>query len=79
MLVLNKGRRESRKKRAIPQLEQGELIRNFTVGPNITAVEIENLSAFTKYCVRISVITVEAGDGRLSDCFYFYTEEDSKY
>ncbi len=76
-MVLNQGRRESRKKREISQLD-GELIRNFTVGPNLTAVEIENLAAFSKYCIRVSVIMEEAGDGRLSNCFYFYTEEDSK-
>ncbi|KAL9950408.1 hypothetical protein ACROYT_G042896 [Oculina patagonica] len=78
VLVLNQGRRESRKKREISQLE-GELIRNFTVGPNLTAVEIENLTAFSKYCIRVSVITEEAGGGRLSNCFYFYTEEESKF
>lgn len=78
VLLLNQGRRENRKKREISQLE-GELIRNFTVGPNLTAVEIENLSAFTKYCIRISVITEESGDGRLSNCFYFFTEEESKF
>ena len=77
MLVLNQGQRQSRKKREISPME-GELIRNFTVSPNITSVEIENLSAFTKYCIQIRVITEEKGVGRLSDCFYFYTEEDGK-
>lgn len=78
VLVLDQGRRGSRKKRAISQLE-GELIRNFTVGPNTTAVEIENLSAFSKYCIRILVITEENGNGKLSECVYFYTKENSKW
>jgi len=77
VLVLDQGRRETRKKREISQLE-GELIRNFTVGPTATAVEIEYLSAFSKFCVRIHVITEENGNGKLSECFYVYTEEDSK-
>ena len=78
VLVLEQGRRETRKKRSVSQLE-GELIRNFTVGPNATAVEIQNLSAFSKFCVRIQVITEENGNGKLSECFYVYTEEDSKW
>ena len=65
-------------RREISEMPEGDLLRNFTVGPEITAVEIGNLSAFTKFCIRISVITDELGDGRLSNCFYFYTEEDGK-
>ncbi|KAJ7378614.1 hypothetical protein OS493_021914 [Desmophyllum pertusum] len=76
VLVKNLGPRVNRKKREISQLE-GNFIRNFTVGPNITAVEIGNLSTFFKYCFQILVITKEYGDGRLSDCFYFYTEKDT--
>lgn len=78
VLVLEQGRRKTRKKREISQLE-GELIRNFTVGPNTTAVEIQNLTASFKFCVRINVITEENGNGKLSECFYVYTEEDSKW
>ena len=78
MLVLEQGRRGTRKKREISQLE-GELIRNFTVGPNTTAVEIQNLAAFSKFCVRIYVVTEENGNGELSECSYVYTEEDSKW
>lgn len=78
VLVLEQGRRETRKKRSLLQLE-GEVIRNLTVGPNTTAVEIQNLSAFSKFCVRIVVITEEHGNGKLSECFYVYTEQDSKW
>lgn len=78
VLVLEQGRRETRKKRSLSQLE-GELIRNFTVGPNTTAVEIQNLSAFSAFCVRVNVITKENGNGRLSECFYVYTAQDSKW
>lgn len=73
VLVLNQGPRERRVKRAIAQLD-GELIRNFTVAANVTSVEIGNLSAFAKYCVRLSLIAQERS-GELSDCYYLYTEE----
>ena len=78
VLVLEQGRREIRKKRSLSQVE-GELIRNFTLGPNTTTVEIQNLAAFSKFCVRIRVITEENGNGKLSECFNVYTEEDSKW
>ena len=78
VLVLEQGRRKTRKKRSLSQLE-GELIRNFTVGPNTTAVEVQNLSSFSKFCVRIRVITEENGNGKLRECFYVFTEEDSKW
>ncbi|KAJ7323753.1 hypothetical protein OS493_030877 [Desmophyllum pertusum] len=74
VVIQKMGPRANRKKREISQLG-GELIRNFTVGPNITAVEIGNLSVFTRYCFQIRAITKEYGEGRRSDCFYFYTEE----
>ena len=77
VLVLEQGHRETRKRREISQLE-GKLIRNFTVGPNTTAVEIQNLTASSKFCVRVNVITEENGNGNLSECFYVYTEKDSK-
>lgn len=72
VLVLDQGRKDHRAKRDISQLE-GKLIKNFIVGANVTEVEIGNLSAFTKYCVRIGLI-VKEGDGRLSDCLYLYTD-----
>ncbi|RMX54060.1 hypothetical protein pdam_00013141, partial [Pocillopora damicornis] len=65
---------KSRKRRSIPDKE-GELLRNFTVGPNVTAFEIGNLSASTGYCIRIGAITEELGEESLSDCYYLYTEK----
>lgn len=73
VLVLDQGRREHRAKRALTILH-GELIKNFSVGANVTMVEIGNLSTFSKYCIRIGVIAVE-GNGELSNCSYFYTDE----
>ena len=68
---------KSRKRRSIPDKE-GELLRNFTVGPNVTAFEIGNLSASTGYCIRIGAITEELGEESLSDCYYLYTEKRGK-
>lgn len=73
MFVLSLGPRGHRLKRATTQLN-GELIKNFTVDPNATSIEIGNLSAFSKYCVRIGLILVE-GNGELSKCVYFYTKK----
>ena len=72
VLVLSLGPRGHRLKRATTQLN-GELIHNFTVNTNVTSFGIGNLSAFSKYCVRIGLIVVE-GNGGLSKCFYFDTE-----
>ena len=73
VLVLSLGPRGRRLKRATKQLK-GELIKNFTVDPNATSIEIGNLSAFFKYCARIGFILVE-GNGELSKCVYFYTKK----
>ena len=66
-LLLNQGRRDQR---WTPQ--DGEFD-NFTLDANVTVVEIENLYAFTKYCVQIGLIG-EEGSGGLSNCFFVYTE-----
>ena len=68
---------KSRNRRSILDIE-GELLRNFTVGPDVTAFEIGNLSASTGYCIRIGAITEELGEESLSDCYYLYTEKRGK-
>ncbi|XP_022783114.1 uncharacterized protein LOC111323926 isoform X1 [Stylophora pistillata] len=75
VLVLRMRAGKSRKIRSTSNMA-GELLRNFTVGPNVTSCEIGNLSAFTKYCVRIGAITLESGDESLSDCYYLSTEKE---
>ena len=77
VLVLRMRAGKSRKIRSTSNMA-GELLRNFTVGPNVTSFEIGNLSAFTKYCVRIGAITLESGDESLSDCYYLSTEKEGK-
>ncbi|XP_022783116.1 uncharacterized protein LOC111323926 isoform X3 [Stylophora pistillata] len=76
VLVLRMRAGKSRKIRSTSNMA-GELLRNFTVGPNVTSCEIGNLSAFTKYCVRIGAITLESGDESLSDCYYLSTEKEA--
>lgn len=65
--------KQGRKKRRVDSISQ-ELVKNFTVGPNVTEAEIGNLSSFTTYCVKIGVIAKE-GIGNVSQCFYFSTEK----
>lgn len=51
----------------------GYLLMNFSLPANVTSIEIGNLSASTKFCVRIGAILSESNDD-MSECVYIYTK-----
>lgn len=52
----------------------GEVVMNFSLPANVTSIEVGNLSASTKFCVRIGAILLESNED-MSECVYFYTEQ----
>ena len=52
----------------------GDVVMNFSLPANVTSIEIGNLSAFTKFCVRIGAILFESNDV-MSECVYIYTKK----
>ena len=52
----------------------GDVVTNFSLPANVTSIEIGNLSASTKFCVRIGAILFESNDD-MSECVYIYTEQ----
>ena len=52
----------------------GEVVMNFSLPANVTSIEVGNLSASTKFCVRIGAILLESNED-MSECVYFYTKQ----
>lgn len=51
----------------------GDVVMNFSLPANVTSIEIGNLSASTKFCVRLGAILFESNDD-MSECVYIYTK-----
>ena len=65
-------RKRLMKREATPPI--GDVLMNFSLPANVTSIEIGNLSASTKFCVRIGAILFESNDD-MSECVYIYTKQ----
>ena len=70
--------RELRQIQIIYNSSENETAQNITVNPLKKSVELQDLSPFSEYCVRVLLVT-HKGTGQRSTCVHGKTQQSGKY